>query len=748
MKLKLLPITIIMLIILLISISSATTITDSYNTSLTAISSYTNTATTSTDVVFISGIRFVNTSSISGVTQIKTTGLLVGAGCAPKIIAEGKKTFNTALAGLGDSYSKTRATGQLTISPISNISSYDAFGNPVYSGLATAVSIELNLDKPLTTISGDTTDFRLYNLTSNTYTWQGFEPSLYPGCGFTTRGAIGVPSTINYAGYFTTAENCPIMSGVFGIVGHDYSLMTTKYEYQFENIISINDDTLTYSIDKTITDKTTLSQVNITDGLNVPFYTPLGSSDISNTFIVTPINIWMKEPRFNTVFNRTYFLPEYIYSVTPSSINSLNEYVTGILSVNGVNPTNIKYFKISDITEDTNHPNFYNESNNYYYSYNFLKTGNQWFAYNLSSGYSVNMSPIYGYGVLPNNLRLYFKEGDTHSIRVTIIDNNDLYYYAYATVIVNTIGKYEHAWYPTDYVTGDFISGASVNIKDMQTNVWDNQTVYSLNDCWRLLNEGWYEVRANASGYENQNNGAQYINVNGESELITMYPSDYNPLSNLTASNIYINVRDDDTGGGIYQAVVQILPDNVNKYTGISGTSEFLNMSNETTYQLRVSKTGYSSISEYFTTNAYNYYLNVFLEKGTGAITLVPTTSIPTATPIPVFTPSGWINGTATVCVPQNMLPANTTIIGAMKNNLACFGLESAQTQSLGLAGLIVMIFILAGARYGKSMGAVLGSVVGFVLSLGAGLIPFWVFAALLVLLGLATALIIWAKSG
>ena len=52
------------------------------------------------------------------------------------------------------------------------------------------------------------------------------------------------------------------------------------------------------------------------------------------------------------------------------------------------------------------------------------------------------------------------------------------------------------------------------------------------------------------------------------------------------------------------------------------------------------------------------------------------------------------------------------------------------------------MVFILAGARYGKGLGGAFGGITGFVISLAAGLIPFWVFAALIVVGVLALAIL------
>jgi hypothetical protein len=724
----------ILILILCSPVVSATIITESYNKTYSTASGL-NYDPSGSHLLANAYIHFSNISSISGATNFKVSAVTISSANASNLMNRGTIIIPVALAGLGDGYSQTRSPGVLTLTPLSNTTGYDIFGNPIKHPTGLIMSMQLRLDDPLEYVAGDDTDFRIYYTTKNSYHFFDFDEYM-PGA---TAGATALPAaaTSIFAGYFLTEPSMFLGTGgpPGDFFGYDYSQYSTNYEYQFENIITVNNVAMTYKINKVITGKTTLSQANITDGNGNLYYTPLGDTTIENTFIETPIKIWLKEARYGTVFNRTYFAPEYLYDVTPSTINSLTEFVTGTLSLSGSVPTNVKFYKISDITTGTQHPNFYNESSPEYYSQSFLKIGPQWWAYNASTGYSSNMSPIYGYGVMPNGIELYFKEGGTRNLKITVQDNTDAFYYVYATVTVSNVGKFERAWYPTDYVTGDFISGSTVRVYDRQTLTAENRTVYSLADCWFLLSEGYYNIEGFAPGYEHQDNGLEYVNVGGVAEQIMLYPSDTNPTGNLTISNVFINVQRDVAGqttrAPVYQATVQILPVGLIQQTSLSGTAPFYNLTNGTAYQVRVTKTGYSSVAEYFTPTTFNYYLTIVIEEGTGAITLTPTTgpTVPTGV-IPTGTTSPILTGNY------------TGFWGPVGN---WFGAMGAAPSEMGILLTCILIFIgfavggwsaapyQAGAPFNApaSMG---GAVIGFVAACAFGFIPLvWVVSIVVI---------------
>lgn len=474
------------------------------------------------------------------------------------------------------------------------------------------------------------------------------------------------------------------------------------------------------------TDAIITSQTGI-DSLSVNFATTASSIKISTK---NSLNIVTNSSRL--------FTPLYSYNLTPNPTN-LNQKPYGVLSGELLN---LKFYSISDITVGTQHPTFYNPTESY--NYNFLKNSTgYWNAYTLNEGYSYNLGTA-----IPNNLLFTFYEGGTRTIKITAIDSLNEQYIFYATVVITGSGANEYTLYPVDYINGNFVSGATLSIKDIQNQSFiANRTVITADDCVFYLNTGWYGIYAIAPNFNPQYNGVTFIS-GSKSEQIVLYPLG-GISGDITNSTVILKAQTEPNLYPLQGAIIKVsgesLSSDLIQTTTFAGVATF-ELQNSTTYKAEMTAQGYNTVTMYFTTDSNPYYKNlVTMEGNENPITYSTTIPTPTFTIVPVLTPLSWNNNTAATC---NILPANASIIDVFINNLACNGLKDAKSQSIGMAAIIIFIFIIAGAKYGKGVGAGFGAITGFVLSLAMDLIPFWVFAALIVLAGLLIAGTIYSKSG
>lgn len=425
----------------------------------------------------------------------------------------------------------------------------------------------------------------------------------------------------------------------------------------------------------------------------------------------------------------------YYLDVVPIS-GSINDNFTYKISSSTGYLTDIKYIDLMDGTNGTN-TNLINPLGNYYHNYLKNNSG-YWNAYNPTilneygtyGGYVTNIGTT-----LPNNLPFKFKQGGNRTVKIVLIDTSEKEYIAYAYVNINDAGKYSVNLYPIDYVNNNFISGATISVQSYPERVWSNITIYSPEDAHWLLNLGFYNIFASATGYKDKYWGALYVNED-KSEQIVLYPED-TTTGDITNSTVYIGVKDGIKLTPISGAIVSVNLGGGNTKTSNSGVAVFI-LQNGTKYEVTASVSGYQSTKVTFTPNAASYSFDIAMGSSGVVPTAITPIPIATATYAPVITPAKWDNKNKTSC--QIVMPDNATPIQRLMNGVSCLGVENSQDQSLALAGLIVMIFVAAGAKYGKGIGAAVGSVCGFILSLAAGLIPVWVFFALLLILGLVLA--------
>jgi hypothetical protein len=318
----------------------------------------------------------------------------------------------------------------------------------------------------------------------------------------------------------------------------------------------------------------------------------------------------------------------------------------------------------------------------------------------------------------------------------------------------------------TDATTSQFIPSPSYSVKNNLLNTWTNVTGSPYDSGYSLqVAQGTpITVIINKAGYSTT---TFTKSINGNDIIITpLTPTNLPiPTSNLNWTNLQVTLKFTNDGVQYYPlssasvSVESFDPaDSIAKQYGNTNSEGivFFTVLNQShnhaqTYSYVITSVipNYKTVSKSIIPTGNLYTVQLWTQatqiiNPTGQPTLIPITTIPTTTPVPVITPSSWggngiTGGNGSVCAP---ITSSTTILESFKINLACNGVTGAQAQSLTIAGLICLVFILAGARYGKGTGAAFGGIVGFVLSLAMGFIPFWVFAALIILCGLAAAII------
>jgi hypothetical protein len=138
--------------------------------------------------------------------------------------------------------------------------------------------------------------------------------------------------------------------------------------------------------------------------------------------------------------------------------------------------------------------------------------------------------------------------------------------------------------------------------------------------------------------------------------------------------------------------------------------------------------------------------MDLYMKFGS-CVGVTPThTPIPNATAI-ISTPTmvggyGQLNGTATVC---NRSFTEISLAG-FKNLLACNGITDLLSQNLAMAMCIMLFAGLILGKVAKGIGVLAGVVAGAVISMAAGLLPFWIIIVLIILAGLIFAVkIFWS---
>lgn len=532
-------------------------------------------------------------------------------------------------------------------------------------------------------------------------------------------------------------------SGSYNIFGRNgaittYSLMRKLGFYNTITATKDENDLVTYNIGRTYKTQymNTYSNVTIEDATGVLYVSLWGSNNVTGSAFSPPVKFTIKDYVNFATYVQYAFTPNFSYLITPTEF-TINDYPTGIMHSTSNLGNSIAMYSVEDITEGNKNTALYNPTGTYKHNY-YKNSSGYWLAYTGSGGgYTTSLGKTF-----PNNIALKFSKGGNRIVRTSIYDEWDNNYIIDSNVsIIGTGTKYLSA-YPIDYSTGSFVSGAIVSIRDDQTKIWTNRTVLIPSDCQFLVNPGFYTIVGSASGYITINNGAKYVGEDGASDQINLIPLTISGgiSGDITNSSVILKLRENDTLNPISGAYATI--NNDTKITSYTGSVTF-NLKNNTEYSVSFIANGYNSVTQYFIPNSNPYLLDIVTTEGSNTpityYSTVPTTVTPIYTVSITQTGIGGqaVNNTPYVCGVNDK-----SIIGIFMSNFACNGITDRTSQNLTMAGLICMIFILAGARYGKGLGGAFGGITGFVISLAAGLIPFWVFAALIIVGVLALAIL------
>jgi hypothetical protein len=494
------------------------------------------------------------------------------------------------------------------------------------------------------------------------------------------------------------------------------------------------------------------SLIKVFSGNTVPYQ----ETGMANILDFGPILITKKPVIFQAyllghyVNSTEYFYPSsYSYNISYSpEYPQPNSPITTTISSNGGSTglANLKYISIS-AKSDYNAGNEFIVKNSINQERNFLKFTNEtWGEYNGTYGYIASLG-----GTTPNGFTFNLPASGNWTIRAELEDilGRQTEIIQNMTVLGNT-GQLSLSVYPISGTDGGFISGAQVNVLDMQTNNWTNKTVISAPDCRFYVSPGFYKYSVFASDvtYSNTNQGllsGVFITNKDIFRTVTLYPlvPEGAIIGDIINSTVYVTVRDPDLLEPIYGATVTITPENKYAKTNSIGVATFTLM-NGTTYKATATASGYQTTSISFTPNTAIYSFDITMGFG-GVIPTAITPVITTITPIPTITPDAWKEENVTQC---GVIVDKTSVIEWLKSKLACMGLKTAISQSLAIAAGIILLCMAFGGIYGKGIGSALGTIIGFILAFAVGLIPFAVVALLISILVLIAFIMIGGKLG
>jgi hypothetical protein len=219
---------------------------------------------------------------------------------------------------------------------------------------------------------------------------------------------------------------------------------------------------------------------------------------------------------------------------------------------------------------------------------------------------------------------------------------------------------------------------------------------------------------------------------------VPLFPTGTISVGNTTVT---VHVDDQETYYPIPNVQISMTGFLTPKFTGVSGESVSFILPQNFQFTTIAAKNGYCTVSETKNTSTNSYmYVDLYMKFG-ACLGVTPThTPIPNATPvIPIPTPVGGygqLNGTATVC--NNNMPSNASFIDKyIKNPIACAGITDLVSQNLIIAVLIIFICGIIAAKYAGAIGFAIGAVLGAIVAMAVGLIPFW-FIIILVLISIA----------
>jgi len=407
-----------------------------------------------------------------------------------------------------------------------------------------------------------------------------------------------------------------------------------------------------------------------------------------------------------------------------SSKDVLGIYEDYTIYLNGLNDfDDIKRiaYKISKIDSSGNVDENYFNDGFYYFKVN--PTDTDWQLYTVYHG---DLSVSTGY--TNDNVKQFthnISDTGTYKVFCAISDfNNGIIGQTESEVLTVGDGLSNFADYTLtikDYSTGEIISDVSLTeyIADETTGEFNyllDTKIYG-SKTFKLISGRYYMFNMSAAGYEPLSE--KYLLSGTSKSTSYMFPSDE---SAGTESNLIFKTywADAETYDERIIEYVKISLNNDEKigYSNAAGTYTFYGLTTDETYNYTATKNGYQKITGIITLTETNEIIELQLSKDAEIIT-------PTPTPI---------------TSPTNV--KESVLFGLQK----IFGIENLENTQYILALLIIILPAIIAARITHDgIGFIAGGIIGFVISLGVGLIPLWVFFAMLLC---AIAYFVLTKTG
>ena len=351
--------------------------------------------------------------------------------------------------------------------------------------------------------------------------------------------------------------------------------------------------------------------------------------------------------------------------------------------------------------------------------------------YNISIREINKVNPFYSYAGSDSHKIIDTIVPNKSPIVIRIADINDNYYlYTYPKNANNqTLGTIQ----TYDYQTGNMLSGVNMTVYkvlDYGTYMELGDIIYSSRnaDSQTLLNIEYgteYFVQNELNGYVSvKNSHYPYLN-NAYGYLwnpsivnpLILYYSELDPTAQYNANFIVQDVNNNGISG------VSVTMDNsVTKITNSIGGVSFGNVS-AGTHTFTFSKNGYQSAQR---------TIDIQLQYATFTQTLFKDNQIIQPTVSPTAYPTVQPTTQPTI----SPIDKPTNLSDSIKYGLAkMFGIESLNNINLIFAMLIILFCaVIGGVITNQSLGFISGGLIGFVFGLAVGLIPIWVFFAMVML--------------
>lgn len=544
-------------------------------------------------------------------------------------------------------------------------------------------------------------------------------------CYGVSNNPIIIPSTTSGLYFSTKSAGVVALSSTSGDVN--------VYTVNFKNIISVQKDLttskITYQITKvTGAPYTGTSKVTLITGSSVILDNITGSSDISSYTYSAPISILVKELLIGRNMQYTYF--DNTYNLSSSALTTTQNLpvVSTLRSSSGSFPTAsaVSYSWNNPITNtgEIFKENFAATNR----TLDYILKGSNWYGWDSYFGdYTYNKGLT-----MPTAVNMYFPTSGRFNTSAVF------YRPAFGYTLVNGdninvtggINAGQTTILAVNGNTGGIISSATISVKDLTLNQWINVSGNPV--VFPSSTNGYANVYATASLYY----PASSLGIKlGEQHTIAMYPvtATSDPV-NLTTLNVLVVAG--ATGDiPVKDAYVSITLSNLtvkSDYTNTAGSVSFI-VNNNSVITSTAEKTGYPKTSSVNTVTGGNY-LVVLRLLTTTIPTPPPITTVPVITAIPTLIGGQIRNLTPAVCGAPT---SGMNIVQIFKQNIACWGVEDRISQDLVFAAIIIAFFAFVLSKWGKGLGALIGASIGFILSLAAGLIPVWVFFALVIIAGL-----------